>query len=53
MKNYEKEMILNAINTHIDMLYRSAEDYKRNGNTDALKDCLNEVRKYNELKKSI
>ena len=49
----KKEMILNAIDTHINMLHRSAEAYKRNGNTDALKDCLNEVRKYSELKKAI
>ena len=49
----KKEMILDAIGTHIHMLYRSAEAYKRNGNIEAMKDCLNEVRKYNELKKSL
>ena len=46
-------MILNAIATHIDMLYRDAESYKRTGNTEAMKDCMNEVRKYNELKKDL
>ena len=53
MKNYEKEMIINAIATHIHMLYREVEAYKHNGNIEAMKDCLNEVRMYNELKKSI
>ena len=49
----KKEMIINAIDTHIKVLYQSAETYKSNGNTEAQLDCFNEIRKYKELKISL
>lgn len=44
-------MVKNAIATHVSALYREADAYSRNGNIEATKDCFNEARKYNELKK--
>lgn len=47
------QMLSNAIDTHISMLYRDAEAYKRNGNVEAQLDCLNEVNKFRALKEKI
>ena len=47
----KQEMIVNAIETHISALYRDVENYTRSGNKEAIIDCYNEIRKYNELKK--
>lgn len=44
-------MLKRAIDTHINMLYKDAEAYKKNENKEAQMDCLNEIKKYVELKK--
>ena len=53
MTQDEVKMLASAIDTHISMLYRDAEAYKRNGNVEAQLDCLNEVKKFNALKEKI
>ena len=52
MRDY-KDMIRSAIETHISSLYWLAEEYKKNGNREAQMDCLNEVKKYEQLKEKI
>lgn len=49
----EKDMLKRAIDTHINMLYKDTEAYKKNENKEAQMDCLNEIKKYVELKKAI
>ena len=44
-------MIVNAIDTHISMLYKNAEVYKTSHCVEAQIDCLNEINKYKELRK--
>ena len=48
----EQEIIMLgvAIDTHVRMLLNEEEAYKRNGNTEAIKDCLDEVRRFKALK---
>lgn len=50
MTKNQIEMLKSAIDTHISMLYRDAETYRRNENKEAQMDCLSEVKKYRELK---
>lgn len=53
MTQDEVKMLASAIDTHISMLYRDAEVYKRNGNVEAQLDCLNEAKKFRALKEKI
>lgn len=51
----EQEIIMLgvAIDTHVKMLLNEEEAYKRNGNTEAVKECLDEVRRFKELKEKL
>lgn len=51
----EQEIIMLgvAIDSHVRMLLNEEETYKRNGNTEAVKDCLAEIRKFKELKEKL
>jgi len=40
----ELDIIQSALSCRADMMFRDAQEYKKSGNTDALKDCLNEFR---------
>ena len=42
-----------AIDTHVKMLLNEEEAYKRNGNTEAVKECLAEVRRFKALKEKL
>lgn len=53
MTQDEAKMLASAIDTHISMLYRYAEAYRRNGNVEAQLDCFNEVNKFKALKEKI
>ena len=53
MNEQEKEMLKAAIDSHIHLLYRDSEAYKKSNNIEAIKDCMSEVRKYKELKKKL
>ncbi len=53
MTKEEIEMIKRAIDSHISFLYRSEDAYHRNGNIEAVKDCLSEIRKFSNLKDNI
>ena len=48
--NNEKLLILCAIQTHIKKLYADADKYKEMGNIEAQKDCMNEIKKYQNIK---
>ena len=51
----EQEIIMLgvAIDTHVKMLLNDEDAYKRNGNTEAVKDCLDEVRRFKALKEKL
>ena len=49
MNKQELDMIKSAIETHTRRLLADAETYKKANNPEAVRDCLDEVRKYNEL----
>ena len=51
----EQEIIMLgvAIDSHTKMLLKEEDAYKRNGNTEAVKECLDEVRRFNALKKKL
>ena len=53
MDDQQKEMMLTAIDSHIGMLYRCEQDYHRNGDTEMVKEMLDEIRKYENLKQDI
>lgn len=53
MDDQQKEMMLTAIDSHIGMLYRIEQDYHRNGDTEMVKEMLDEIRKYENLKQDI
>jgi hypothetical protein len=53
MNDQQKEMLLTAIDSHIGILYRSEQDYHRNGDTEMVKEMLAEIRKYENLKQDI
>lgn len=46
-------MVKRAIDTHISMLYRQVEAYKKQENFEAIKDCLEEIRKFTNLKATL
>ena len=54
-KMTEQEIIMLgvAIDSHVKMLLNEEEAYKRNGNTEAVKECLDEVRRFKELKEKL
>lgn len=43
-------MVKRAIDTHISWLYKQVEAYNKQGNVEAKNDCLEEIRKYINLK---
>lgn len=53
MNEQEKNMLKAAIDSHIHLLCRDSEAYKRSNNIEAIKDCMSEVRKYKELKEKL
>ena len=46
-------MLKCAIETHISALYRSEDVYAKNGNMEAVIDCLAEIKKYQSLKRKL
>ena len=53
MTQEEIDMLKHAIETHISALYRSEDAYAKNGNQEAVKDCLAEIKKYRSLKQKL
>ena len=53
MNEQEIIMLGVAIDSHTKMLLKEEDAYKRNGNTEAVKECLDEVRRFNALKKKL
>lgn len=51
----EQEIIMLgvAIDSHVKMLLNEEDAYKRNGNTEAIKECLDEVRRFKALKEKL
>ena len=49
----KKEMIKRALDTHIYMLYKQVEAYIKQENYEAKNDCLEEIRKYINLKATL
>ena len=51
----EQEIIMLgvAIDSHVKMLLNEEEAYRRNGNTEAVKECLAEVRRFKVLKEKL
>jgi len=47
------DMIKSAIQSHNSMLYAQIEGYKDQGNTEAVKDCLAEIKKFKDLSASL
>lgn len=43
-------MVKRAIDTHISLLYKQVEAYNKQGNVEAKNYCLEEIRKYINLK---
>ena len=53
MNDEQKEMMMTAIDSHIGVLYKSEQDYHRNGDMEMVKELLAEIRKYENLKQDI
>ena len=53
MTKEEIDMLKRAIDTHVNLLYRDADAYNKNGSQEAKMDCHAEIRKYIELKKKL
>lgn len=53
MTQEEIDMLKSAIDTHISLLYRDEDVYAKNGNQEAAKDCLTEIKKYQSLKRKL
>ena len=53
MTQEEIDMLKRAIDTHISLLYRDEYAYAKNGNQEAAKDCLAEIKKYQSLKRKL
>ena len=51
----EQEIVMMgvAIDYHVHMLYNQADDYRKTDNTEAIKDCYAEVRKFKALKEKL
>ena len=49
----KNEMIKRAIDTHITMLYKQIEAYNKQKNYEAKNDCLEEIRKFINLKATL
>ena len=46
-------MLKRAIDSHIAMLYKQVEAYNKQGNYEAKTDCLEEIRKFINLKATL
>lgn len=53
MTQEEIDMLKRAIDTHISLLCRDEDAYAKNGNQEAAKDCLAEIKKYQSLKRKL
>lgn len=53
MTQEEIDMLKRAIDTHISLLYCDEYAYTKNGNQEAAKDCLAEIKKYQSLKRKL
>lgn len=53
MNEQEIIMLGVAIDSHVKMLINEEEAYKRNGNTEAVRECLDEVRRFKALKEKL
>ena len=53
MTQVQIQMLESAIQTHQSCLYKDVEAYKCQNNTEAVKDCLAEIKKFEDLKKSL
>lgn len=53
MTKNEIEMLKNAIDSHLDRLFRDYEAYRKTDNKEAQIDCLLERKKYLELKQKL
>ena len=51
----EQEIIMLgvAIDSHVKMLLREADAYRKTDNTEAVKECLDEVRRFKALKEKL
>ncbi len=51
----EQEIIMLgvAIDSHVHLLLRDADAYRNTGNIEAIKDCLDEVRRFKALKEKL
>lgn len=51
----EQEIIMLgvAIDSHVKMLYRETDAYRKTENTEAIRECLDEVRRFKELKEKL
>jgi len=51
----EQEIIMLgvAIDSHVRMLLNEADAYRKTDNTEAIKECLDEVRRFKELKEKL
>ena len=47
------DMLRRAIETHVAQLYRHAEAYRAQNNREAVRDCLDEIRKFEDLKATL
>jgi hypothetical protein len=53
MNEEQKKLVLVAIDSHIDKLYQSEQAYHKNGDTIMVKEMLDEIRKFENLKKEL
>ena len=53
MTQKEIDMLKRAIDSHISALYNSEDAYVKQGNQEAVKDCLAEIKKYQSLKRKL
>lgn len=47
------DMIRRAIESHVSQLYRQIDGYRDQNNPEAVRACMDEIRKYQELKKQL
>jgi hypothetical protein len=53
MNKEEIEMLKRAIDSHVHLLCRDIEAYKKTENIEAIQDCHSEIRKYKALKEKL
>lgn len=49
----KKEMLLNAIDSHIKLLHRDIDGYRAQRNFEAIRDIYEEIRRYKNLKNEL